>query len=93
MAATAILYQTDITLEKNALVENIGQYLGTCTKKILSDVQYFKHELETSIKLSDTDLGTGVTQDVVDNLATYNYIAIDNTTNSKVFYYFITGTE
>ena len=93
MAATAILYQTDITLEKNALVENIGQYLGTCTKKILSDVQYFKHELETSIKLSDTDLGTGVTQDVVDNLATYNYLAIDNTLTSKVFYYFITGTE
>jgi len=93
MAATAILYQTDITLEKNALVENIGQYLGTCPKKILSDVQYFKHDLETSIKLSDTDLGTGVTQDVVDNLATYNYIAIDNTVTSKVFYYFITGTE
>ena len=93
MAATAILYQTDITLEKNALVENISQYLGTCTKKILSDVQYFKHALETSIKLSDTDLGEGITQDVVDNLATYNYIAIDNTVTSKVFYYFITGTE
>lgn len=93
MAATAILYQTDITLEKNALVESIGNYLSTCPKKILSDVQYFKHDLETSIKLSDTDLGTGVTQDVVDNLATYNYIAIDNTITSKVFYYFITGTE
>ena len=89
----SVLYQTDITLEKNALVENIQQYLNTCPKKYLFDVQYFKHALETSIKLSDTDLGEGVTQDVVDNLATYNYMAIDNTLNSKVFYYFITGTE
>lgn len=89
----SVLYQTDITLEKNALVENIQQYLNTCTKKYLFDVQYFKHGLETSIKLSDTDLGEGVTQDVVDNLATYNYMAIDNTATSKVFYYFITGTE
>ena len=89
----SVLYQTDITLEKNALVENIQQYLNTCPKKYLFDVQYFKHALETSIKLSDTDLGTGVTQDVVDNLATYNYMAIDNTLTSKVFYYFITGTE
>ena len=26
------LYQTDITPEKNALVENIGQYLTNCNK-------------------------------------------------------------
>ena len=95
MASCTIgFYQTDITPEKNALVENIGQYLTSCTKKYLFNVQYFKHDLETTLKLSDTDLGTNATQNIVDTLSTYNYLGVANDgTDSKGFYYFITGTK
>ena len=88
------LYQTDITPEKNALVENIGQYLTNCNKLYVWDVQYFKHDLETTLKLSDTDLGASSTQNIVDTLSTFNYIGVSNSgEDAKGFYYFITGTK
>ena len=88
------LYQTDITPEKNALVENIGQYLSNCNKLYVWDVQYFKHDLETTLKLSDTDLGASSTQNIVDTLSTFNYIGVANEgADAKGFYYFITGTK
>lgn len=88
-------YRTNITPEKNALVENIGQYLSTVSyKKYVFDIQYFKHELETKIKLSLEALGESYTQNLVDTFDTYNYVGIANDGNdSKGFYYFITGTK
>lgn len=88
-------YKTDITPEKNALVENIRQYLSTApNKKYVFDIQYFKHELETKIKLSLEALGETYTQNLVDTFDTYNYIGMANEgVDGKAFYYFITGTK
>ncbi len=92
--STLTFYLTELVPEKNALVENFDDYLNSCFKISLPDVQYFKNELETQIKLNSADIPFVGGQKAVDNFELFNYVKVQNSDNDyRVFYYFITDTK
>lgn len=83
MATTITLYkQCKITKDRNARVENIGQYFNTFSstnKLVFDNCQYQKIELNKAIKLELPQAQVGK--------ETYNYLDVYQ--DSKHFYYFI----
>lgn len=75
------LYRTKLSPERNALVDDLDQYLNRCEKEGPIECQYVKHDLDIEIKLS-------LPQDILSN-PVYNYVAIQNENDSLVYYYFI----
>ena len=91
MATTTLtLYQTDITPERNARVDQLTDYLSSITTKtIINDFQYIKCDLETSIKInmSQTNCPT----------FPYNYLQVKRNdeafSGKQNYYYFILNTK
>ena len=75
------LYRTKLSPERNALVDDLDQYLNTCKKEGPIECQYIKHGLDVEIKLD-------LPQDILSH-PVYNYVAIQNENDSLVYYYFI----
>lgn len=70
--------------DKNFIVDSLPDYLATLTQTTITKAQYFRHELNTKIKLD-------ISQVYQEYEATYNYnyMSIQNSNSSKVVYYFI----
>lgn len=75
------LYRTKLSPERNALVDDLDQYLNRCEKEGPIECQYIKHGLDVEIKLD-------LPQDILSH-PVYNYVAIQNENDSLVYYYFI----
>lgn len=87
--STLNFYKTELNEAKNAYVDDLEDYLETCTiTEQVDNFQYIRHELNISIKL-DKD------QSFVNDF-NYNYLKIVNTLGiadeNFVGYYFITKT-
>lgn len=87
MTAQIILYENcQLLVDKNFSVDDISDYLSTLTASSAITINYFKHDLETSIKLQ---LG----QEYLDISAqNWNYCKITND-NETSMYYFITDKQ
>ena len=87
MTAEIILYaDCQLLVDKNYSVDDINDYLSTLTASSAITINYFKHDLETSIKLQ---LG----QEYLDIEAqNWNYCKITNG-NETSMYYFITDKQ
>lgn len=83
--SNVILYQTEITPERNCKVDDMNAYLRTCSQKVIEDFQYFKAELDTTVKVNMPQANTP-------NFP-YNYFTIANEGENFVYYYFILGTK
>lgn len=84
--STVVIYKsTGILPERNFNIENIANYLLQFTSTTISNVQYFKHALDTFVKLK-------YSQELQEFLASndYNYMSITND-GGKTVYYFIDG--
>ena len=91
MATTTLtLYQTDITPERNARVDQLTDYLSSITTKtIINDFQYIKCDLEISIKINmpQTNCPT----------FPYNYLQVKRNdeafSGKQNYYYFILNSK
>lgn len=92
---TLQLYQNvKVNLLRNFTVDDIGDYLSTLSssdKRTISNLNYFKHKLESKILL---ELGQEIL-DYGNNIPNWNYCSITNvgTGIEKTCYYFITNME
>lgn len=80
-----ILYQTDITPERNCKIDNMNAYLRLCKQYVIENFQYFKAELDTTVKIN-------MAQSNTPNFP-YNYFTVANQGEKFVYYYFILGTK
>lgn len=86
MATSIIkLYKTKLTPTRNALIEDIEDYLSTCQSTTVNDFQYVKHNLNISVKLDMPQ------REALE--PSYNYVSIKNSDSNRTFYYFILDTE
>lgn len=75
------IYRTNITPERNALVENIETYLyGLVPTYSNNNFQYQKLGLDLNIKIP-------VDQDTISNQSIGNYVSLEQ--DGKTWYYFI----
>lgn len=81
MTSTIILYQTEITPERNAKVDSIESYLNTCHTEVISNFQYVKIDLDITIKVNMPQSNTPAFN--------YNYLSIKREDDAKKYYYFI----
>lgn len=81
--STLKLYQTDIIPERNAVVDNIGNYLSDKLKLQIDNFQYQKTDSSKVIKIEYNQEDLPVVN--------FNYVAIVNSDNPKPIYYFIVG--
>lgn len=66
-------------------------YLNTCWKETVQDFQYVKHGLNIVIKLNKSQDYIALIDEAGDY--PYNYVGIQNSTDDRVFYYFIVGVD
>ena len=66
-------------------------YLSTCWKETVQDFQYIKHGLNITIKLDKSQDYIALIDEAGDY--PYNYVGIQNSTDDRVFYYFIVGVD
>lgn len=79
------IYQTHLTPARNALVDNLNEYLATLTPRYSSDnFQYQQLSLDLIMKIN-------VKQAVISGHSLGNYITIEQ--DGKIWYYFILNTE
>lgn len=79
------IYQTHLTPARNALVDNLNEYLATLTPRYSSDnFQYQQLALDLVIKIN-------VKQNVISGHSLGNYLTIEQ--DGKIWYYFILNTE
>lgn len=81
MTSLIVLYQTEITPERNARVDSIESYLNTCHTEVISNFQYVKIDLDITIKVNMAQANTPTFQ--------YNYLSIKREDDAKKYYYFI----
>jgi len=81
--STLTLYQNcKIRPENNFWVDNVNTYLGSLDETVINNFQYIKDlSLDLNIKVN--------LPQVQSNKPIYNYVAIVNSDNTRVFYYFI----
>ena len=79
------IYQTHLTPARNALVDNLNEYLATLTPRYSSDnFQYQQLALDLIMKIN-------VKQNVISGHSLGNYLTIEQ--DGKIWYYFILNTE
>lgn len=79
------IYQTHLTPARNALVDNLDNYLATLTPRYSSDnFQYQRLALDLIMKID-------VKQNVISGHNLGNYLTIEQ--DGKIWYYFILNTE
>lgn len=74
-------YECEINPTKNAIVENLEEYLSNKIIFQRSNFQYIKNALDVSIKID-------INQDNISSFAP-NYVSIKNDEENKIYYYFI----
>lgn len=85
MTSTIKLYQTEITPERNARVDDIQSYLNGCTELYIQNFQYLKIQLDMTIKLNLSQENTPKFP--------YNYMYIKREDDEKYYYYFILSSR
>lgn len=75
------LYKTKITPERNAQVDYLEEYLKQCKTSGSIECQYIKNDVDIEVKLD-------MSQEELEN-PQYNYAAIQNKDEGRVYYYFI----
>lgn len=85
MNSKIILYKTNITPERNCRVDDLENYLTTCTKSIYENFQYKLIQLDDFIKLN-------MSQEQTPNF-NYNYLSVKRQDDDKTYYYFILNTS
>ena len=78
-----ILYNTNITPDRNCLVDNFTMYLSNCLKSEIDNFQYQKIQMNMKIKIENAQ--TYFPQN------SFNYVGIKNSDSDKTYYYFIVG--
>lgn len=78
-----ILYNTNITPDRNCLVDNFTTYLNNCLKSEIDNFQYQKIQMNMKIKIENAQ--TYFPQN------SFNYVGIKNSDSDKTYYYFIVG--
>lgn len=78
-----ILYNTNITPDRNCVVDNFTTYLSNCFQSEIENFQYQKIQLSMRIKIENPQ--TYFPENA------FNYVGIKNSDNNKTFYYFIVG--
>ncbi|WP_440338657.1 hypothetical protein [Megamonas funiformis] len=79
------IYQTHLTPARNALVDNLNEYLATLTPRYSSDnFQYQQLALDLVMKIN-------VKQTVISGHNLGNYLTIEQ--DGKIWYYFILNTQ
>lgn len=78
-----ILYNTNITPDRNCLVDNFTTYLSNCYQSVIDNFQYQKIQMNMKIKIENAQ--TYLPENA------FNYVGIKNSDNSKTYYYFIVG--
>ena len=86
MATSKIrIYQTVLTPARNALVDDLDQYLNSLTPTYSNDAfQYIKLDLDLNIKINNA-------QNKISGHSLGNYVRIEQ--DNKVWYYFIMNTD
>ena len=86
MATSKIrIYQTVLTPARNALVDDLDQYLNSLTPTYSNNAfQYIKLDLDLTIKINNA-------QDKISGHSLGNYVRIEQ--DNKVWYYFIMNTD
>ena len=78
-----ILYNTNITPDRNCLVDDFTTYLSNCLKSEIDNFQYQKIQMNMKIKIENAQ--TYFPQN------SFNYVGIKNSDSDKTYYYFIVG--
>ena len=78
-----ILYNTNITPDRNCLVDEFTTYLSNCLKSEIDNFQYQKIQMNMKIKIENAQ--TYFPQN------SFNYVGIKNSDSDKTYYYFIVG--
>lgn len=78
-----ILYNTNITPDRNCLVDEFTTYLSNCPKSEIDNFQYQKIQMNMKIKIENAQ--TYFPQN------SFNYVGIKNSDSDKTYYYFIVG--
>ena len=81
--STITFYSTNISPDRNAIVDNLKNYLNNCLKKVISNFQYQKMQMNMKLKIDKEQTN------FPKNL--YNYVSIQNLDSEKTYYYFIVG--
>ena len=81
--STITFYSTNISPDRNAIVDNLKTYLNNCLKKVISNFQYQKMQMNMKLKIDKEQTN------FPKNL--YNYVSIQNLDSEKTYYYFIVG--
>lgn len=85
MTSTIVLYQTEITPEINAKVDELESYLNTCHTEVITNFQYVKIDLDITIKVNMAQSNTPS--------FSYNYLSIKREDDAKKYYYFILNSN
>lgn len=80
-----ILYETNITPERNARVDALETYLSTAPQEVIENFQYKTIKLDDIIRINKAQEHTPNFQ--------YNYLSVKREGDSKIYYYFILNTE
>lgn len=98
MATTLKIYKTQITPQRNAKIDNIGNYLSTCQVTYTDDnFQYIKPQLDMAINIDVSGQFSSVVEQgnasLLATLGNYATLNLDSgsakKTESVVYYYFI----
>lgn len=81
--ATITFYSTNITPDRNAVVDSIAAYLTDCPNEVIYGLQYQKISMHMTIKINKSQADFPK--------MTYNYAEINNSGNPDIFYFFIIG--
>lgn len=78
------IYKSGLTPSKNALVENIEDFLVTKDFLVFDGVQYIKHDLTIQLKLNMPQS--------IEDIMPFDYLSIRND-DERIYYYFIRKTR
>ena len=81
--STITFYSTNITPDRNAVIDNLATYLNGCVKETISDFQYQKIQMNVRLKINKEQ--TNFPKSL------YNYVGIKNADSERTFYYFRVG--
>ena len=81
--STITFYSTNITPDRNAVIDNLATYLNGCVKETISEFQYQKIQMNVRLKINKEQ--TNFPKSL------YNYVGIKNSDSEKTFYYFRVG--
>lgn len=83
MTSRLTLYNTEITPDRNAKVDNVRAYLESCDKLVVGTFQYMKMGLELTIKVAMDQQAVAEKE--------FNYACIEQ--DGRAYYFFLNGAR